>query len=182
MRSEIRMLGCLVALFGLSHAGCKGKSIETQAATTASGQNFSVPVPPDYKLITDQRVNSGQGGVTLVANTRVSKDAFLGSVAVTPVVTQEKVASSDAATCGQIATLMMQGAPVRIENHGLVDTALGKTCQWTVVDNNVAPRAARGTVMCQDGLKCWVVTCNYDTRDDKALKACGQVLAGWKYN
>ena len=71
--------------------------------------------------------------------------------------------------------------PVSLKSSAIVEAAVGKTCQYHVIDNEVSTRVATGTVMYETRDNAWVVTCNEDTRDERAPAACDEVLAGWVF-
>lgn len=177
---NLPLVFCILAAAAVT--GCKKKSISTMSASVAEGATFKVPVPKGYSVATDPRMTqSAPGGVVLVADKRVTKGAFLGSIVVTRVPPGPDFDPSSEKVCKELAAPMTQAMPVKLKGTRLADTAIGKTCQYEVEDNKTPTRGALGTVMCKKRDNCWVVTCNFDTRDPLIKKACAEVLAGWAF-
>lgn len=164
-------------------AGACQKSVIKSKASVAKGATFSVPVPDGYAVSADPRFTKGApGGVVLMADKRAAKGTFLGSIVVTRVPPGPDFDLTNVEVCKEIAGQTSRMMPVELKRFGLVETAVGKSCQYEVVDKKVATRGAKGTVMYKTRDNCWVVTCNFDSRDPGAAKACAAVLGGWKFN
>ncbi len=179
-----RCLLSAVLLFGAS--SCKGaRGIESKKAATARGQTFTIPVPKGYSVVTDERLlEMAPHGAVLIADKRVASGAFIGSIVVTKVAAHPATANANTeAGCPVHGEGMTRAAPVRLEKPAaLVDTAAGASCQWSVIDKANSTRRALGTVMYKSDDNAWVVTCNYDIRDVRAVSACEQVLQGFKFD
>jgi hypothetical protein len=137
---------CGLLLVMIAAGACK-KSVKSKASV-AKGATFSVPVPDGYAVSTDPRFTKGApGGVVLMADKRAAKGAFLGSIVVTRVPPGPDFDLTKVEVCKEIAGQMARTMPVELKRFGLVETAVGKSCQYEVVDKKVATRGAKGTVM-----------------------------------
>ena len=149
----------------------------------ARGATFSVPVPKGFSVSTDERFTKGApGGIVFMADRRVAPNLFLGSVVVIKIGPGPDFDPSDPGFCKAAAEDAAAQMPVALKGHRIVRTSVGNTCQWEMVDKEIATRGGMSTVMYKTRDNCWVVTCNFDTRDTQALAACGEVLAGWRFD
>jgi hypothetical protein len=147
------------------------------------GDTFSIPVPKGFSVSKDERfIRSAPGGVVLVADKPAAPHLFRGSIVVVKVGPGPDIKPSDPASCKQAADFAAALIPVVLKAHRIVKTSVGNTCQWEVVDKEMSTRGATSTIMHKTRHNCWMVTCNFDTRDAQTRAACGEVLAGWTFD
>jgi hypothetical protein len=145
-----------------------------------SGPDFSVPVPEGYTEIVDDKVlaSMGAGGFGFAADARGGEGWFLASIAFAPTAAGSPEVA-DAATCKEAATGLASMTNTKVLRDGMVEIGGAQRCQWELTANDDADRRARGTAM-RSPTQTWVVTCNYDARDESAQATCSEVLEGWK--
>lgn len=143
----------------------------------AQGVDFSIPIPAGYETFTNEDLvkQIGADGLALAASEPKS-GLFRGSVVVARAAGP---GPADAASCKQVAEELATLTKTTLARAERVTVAGTEVCQWesTAVDD--PQRGSTGTVMTTPK-STWVVTCNYDLRDEAARPACTQVLNGWK--
>lgn len=175
----------LATLLALTAVACKKKQgLETEKAATARGETFTVPVPLDYAIATDERIRKmAPKGVALIADKRVSEKAFLASVVVTKVERHPETASTNTEPgCAKAGSQFAATMPVTLDGTALVKTPAGTSCEWRITDKKARNRRAIGTLLYKSDANAWVVTCNYDVVDVRATKACNEVVQGFKFD
>ncbi len=167
---------------------------EGQASTTGpmtprrvSGRNFSVPVPEGYANVVSGTIADMMrddvltpGGLILMASESEVSGVAPGSVVVSPTATDISSDAVDEALCGQLANLVAGQQQATVERSGMVTLPWGQTCQWALRVGDDDNRLRLGTVFAAHA-EDWIVTCNYDERDEAATAACNQVLGGWAF-
>lgn len=182
MRPRILVLVALAAIPIGAWAG-EATPAADEPAAIVRGDTFSVPVPKGFSVSKEERfTRAAPGGVVLVADGRAAPHLFLGSIVAIRVGPGADFDPGDSAFCKQLADTAAAQGVVTLKDHRTVKTSVGNSCQWEVVDNEVNTRGATSTVMYKTRDNCWVVTCNFDSRDPQAQAACGEVLAGWKFD
>jgi hypothetical protein len=171
---------CTLPMIVLSVVACK-KAPSSPA--TVRGETFSLPVPGGYLVVTDPAFTKmAPGGVMLRAVARATEGAFVGSVVVTRIPMGPPLDQSSDEACKKLGAALTTGMPVQLKRTVLAQTAAGKSCQYEVIDNQVATRGAQGTVMSKTRENSWLVTCNFDIKDAAARTACQAVLDGWRFD
>lgn len=149
-------------------------------ALRSRGAGYSLPVPAGFV-----QVQKGQtpydrvleaGGIVLVRDRRIA-DLFLGSIVITPVPAKE-LQPDDPEFCREVGRGMSAVVQADLKRSEIVSMPWGRTCQMELTGGADGPnRGSRGTLL-RAGSAYWMVTCNYDVRDDAAQKGCDEVLAG----
>jgi hypothetical protein len=166
-----------VAMVALVGAACS-KPLETVQASQAGGDDYVVPVPPGYALVTDPRAQqiAGAGAVTLAAERQ--GDLFVASIAIVPIAAPLTALPVDAAACDrESAGVTVYG--VTRDSFAMATIGDQTACTYQVTDKQDSQRGARSTVM-RGTRRGYSVTCNYDKRDADAPRACDALLAGWQ--
>jgi hypothetical protein len=154
-------------------------------ATEASGRGFTIKVPKGFDLAdaNDERLKAmrGQGGVALAASWRAGPGGVRASIVVVPLASPWSAGDlSKDATCAAVASQALAATPaMKLLRHQVVHAPFGPACQWEIVANE-ASRGAVG-IFIGKGTDGWVITCNLSPDDQRARKACREVLDSWKF-
>jgi hypothetical protein len=155
--------------------------------TRANGRNFSIPVPAGFRRVLSGTIADMMrdevltpGGVILMAEASEVAGATAGSIVVSPTAADISSDAVDEPLCAQLAEIVARQHEATVERSGMVVLPFGSTCQWTLRVGTDDDRLRLGTVFAAHA-EDWIVTCNYDERDDPAATACSQVLGGWAF-
>lgn len=157
------------------------------STTRATGRNFSIPVPTGYRDVVSGAVADMMrdevltpGGVILMAQASEVAGAGASSIVVSPTAADVSSDAVDEGLCGQLAELVAGQHEASVEQSGMVELPWGATCQWVLRLDGEETRKRLGTVFAAHA-EDWIVTCNYDERDEAAAAACNEVLSGWSF-
>lgn len=169
-------------------ASSGGAETPPAAPARVSGRNFSVPLPSGFAqkvsgTIADmmRRDVLEPGGVILMADASAVAGAVPGSIVVSPTVTDISSDAVDENLCGQLAEIVAGRENATVDRSGMITLPWGRTCQWELVTARDENRRRIGTVFAANA-EDWIVTCNFDSRDDAAREACTRVLSGWAFH
>jgi hypothetical protein len=175
------ILGCIVV-----GATALARPVATTKATEVSGRGFTIAVPTGFELAdaSDERLKAmrDKGGVALAATWRAGPgDGMRPSIVVVPLGSAWSGGDlGKDTTCADVAGQALAATPaMKLLRHQVVHARFGPVCQWEIV----ATEAARGAVgiFVGKGTDGWVITCNSSPDDQRARKACRQVLDSWKF-
>ncbi|MBW2460853.1 MAG: hypothetical protein JRH11_04350 [Deltaproteobacteria bacterium] len=167
--------------------GTAGAEAPGLATTRATGRNFSIPVPSGYRHVVSGAVADMMrddvltpGGVILMAQASDVAGAGASSIVVSPTAADVSADAVDAGLCGQLAVIVAGQHLASVQQSGMVELPWGATCQWVLRLDGEETRRRLGTVFAAHA-EDWIVTCNYDERDQSASAACNEVLSGWSF-
>jgi len=171
----------VVLVFAVCAVGCKHKSEPEKTPASVRGPTFTIPIPDGYHRFLDPEViKRVKDGVMLMADRRVVPKAFLGSIVVIRANGRDDSSTSEA-KCKQTVHQLAQFHVVA-DSAAMVELRGEKRCQWRAHEPAPSKVHVISTVMARSLKEVWVVTCNYDARDKRAVPACQRVLDQFKFD
>ena len=175
-----------IGVYG-DRAGGGGSGSRRAKPARVAQDGYSYPVPKGYSVATGelQEKVRATGGTAVFADRRIGgPQAFRGSVAVVPVRLDPVLGEAQLEVMAQPEKLcaeMRRRLPTT-QNPRVVKLPSGAACQTSGQAPDHPFRMFIMTTLKHPRKPlAWVVTCNQDSRDPGAARACHRVLDGWRF-